>query len=406
MSALQLGLIIAGVLLVIGVIVYNHWQERRLRAPASRTADADARAAKGAQRVEPTFGTRGPDGLRSPGDAAAFRVDDTPDDAFVPPVDVIEPSPDSSAADAPLADAAVVRNVAPVTGRSASTLSSARAAESVRAAAAPDHEIECLIPLSPAAPLGVAAIGPGLNARVGKTFRWYGRNDARSDWQLLTATTPGLFAELVASLLLADRNGPASRAQLDTFVRHVANIAPTLPASFVPPDVAAEQARAEALDRLCAELDVQIGITVQKADPGSIAGTRLRGVAEAAGFRLAPGGRFELAHEETGVVVYTLQNLRPDPFTAESLRLTATNGVVLLLDVARTAEPLRTFDQMKLVAKRMAITLGAELVDDNHRPLDDAAFALIREQVDGAAEALRSVHIEPGSPRALALFSA
>ena len=80
--------------------------------------------------------------------------------------------------------------------------------------------------------------------------------------------------------------------------------------------------------------------------------------------------------------------------------------MVFLLDVARTADPVRTFDQMKMAAKRMAKTLGGELVDDNHRPLDDAAFALIREQVDGAAEALRAVHIEPGSARALALFSA
>ena len=150
---------------------------------------------------------------------------------------------------------------------------------------------------------------------------------------------------------------------------------------------------------------MQIGLTVQKPDPGSIAGTRLRGVAEAAGFRLAPGGRFEFA-DETGAVLYTLQNLRPDGFSAESLRLTATNGVVFLLDVARNADPVRVFDQMKLAAKRMAKTLGAELVDDNHRPLDDAAFATIREQVRDAAEALRAVHIEPGSPRALALFSA
>ena len=52
---------------------------------------------------------------------------------------------------------------------------------------------------------------------------------------------------------------------------------------------------------------------------------------------------------------------------------------------------------MKLAAKRLANTLGGELVDDNHRPLDDAAFAVIREQVDGAADALRAMHIEPGS---------
>jgi FtsZ-interacting cell division protein ZipA len=79
---------------------------------------------------------------------------------------------------------------------------------------------------------------------------------------------------------------------------------------------------------------------------------------------------------------------------------------VFLLDVARLPDPLRTFDQMKLAARRMAATLGAELVDDNRRPLDDAALATIREQVEAAAEALRVVHVQPGSPRALALFSA
>jgi len=233
-----------------------------------------------------------------------------------------------------------------------------------------------------------------------------GRADPRSDWERLASDTPGRFAEIVACLLLADRNGAVTPAQLDNFVRAVGGIAPALPAPFTPPDLSAEIARAESLDRLCAELDVQIGLTVQKPDPGSIAGTRLRGVAEAAGFRLAPGGRFEFVQEETGAVLYALQNLRPDAFTAESLRLTATNGVVFLLDVARNAEPVRVFDQMKLAAKRMAKTLGAELVDDNHRPLDDAALATIREQVGDAAEALRAVHIEPGSPRALALFSA
>ncbi|HJU22158.1 MAG TPA: cell division protein ZipA C-terminal FtsZ-binding domain-containing protein, partial [Casimicrobiaceae bacterium] len=115
---------------------------------------------------------------------------------------------------------------------------------------------------------------------------------------------------------------------------------------------------------------------------------------------------FEYVNEDTGAVLYTLQNLRPDAFSAEMLRVTATNGVVFLLDVARLSDPARTFDQMKLAARRMAHTLGAELVDDNRRPLDDAALATIREQIAEAAEALRAVHIEPGSPRASALFSA
>lgn len=83
----------------------------------------------------------------------------------------------------------------------------------------------------------------------------------------------------------------------------------------------------------------------------------------------------------------------------------ATPGAVLLLDVPRVADPARVFDQMKLVAKRMAQTLDAALVDDNQRPLKcDAALAAIRQQVQATAAAIRDVRIDPGSPRALALF--
>jgi len=151
---------------------------------------------------------------------------------------------------------------------------------------------------------------------------------------------------------------------------------------------------------------VQIGLSVVKPDTSPIAGTRLRGVAEAAGFHLGSGGRFEYVNEESGAVEYSLQNVRNEPFTPDSLRLTATSGVVFVLDVPRLHDPVRSFDRMKLAAKRMAHTLGGELVDDNHRPLDDAALAKIRMQVEAAAGALKSGYIEPGSARALALFGA
>src|SRR6185295_4830037 len=109
---------------------------------------------------------------------------------------------------------------------------------------------------------------------------------------------------------------------MDRFVGLVRDVATGLPATFTAPDVQSEIERAEALDRLCGDLDVQVGLTVLKPSPAMIAGTRLRGVAEAAGFRLTDNGRFDWVQEETGYVLYSLQNYRSDPFTAESLRLT------------------------------------------------------------------------------------
>ena len=147
-----------------------------------------------------------------------------------------------------------------------------------------------------------------------------------------------------------------------------------------------------------------MGLTLLKADLGQVTGTRLRGVAEAAGFRLTPSGQFEFVQEETGAVLYTLQNLKGEPFTAESLRTTSLPGVVLILDVPRVHDPVRVFDQMRLLAKRITLTLDAVLVDDNRRPLNDPALAAIREQVEATAGALRETNIDPGSPRALRLF--
>ena len=416
MSSLQFGLIVAGVVLVVAVIVYNVWQERRLRRTLADTRRAAERSAmeasrRSAERVEPTLGVERP---AAPSASAQPAVRPTArESTFEPPVDVMtSPPPFDVDADAVHATTTAISRaehndtVIDTESPALRPAGPAPAAHGARKLPQPDHEIESLIPLSPAAPVAAGALASGLHARIGKPLRWFGRVDARSDWQQLAADTPGRFADVVACMLLADRNGAASRAQLETFARVVREVASTLGATFTLPDLAHEAARAESLDRLCAELDVQIGLTVQMPEPASIPGTRLRGVAEAAGFRLSPAGRFEFVNEETGAVLYTLQNLRPDAFSAEMLRLTATNGVVFLLDVARLVDPVRAFDQMKAAAKRMASTLGAELVDDNRRPLDDAALATIREQVETAADALRAVHIEPGSQRALALFTA
>ena len=385
-SPLQLGLIVAGVALVVGVMIYNWWLERRVRRRIETTFRKPAEALAGAatSRVEPT--------LRGAGDVPddvipAYRPPENTA-TFTPPMDVIEHE------DVEVVEVPAVPATPTIVGSEGAT------------GRAPDPEIECIVTLQPAKPVGVGAFAAGLHARLGKRLRWFGRTAPEGPWQLLGTDTRGEFIELAACLLLADRNGPASRAQLDTFLRVMGDLAPHLPAAMSVRDVATEADRAEALDRLCADVDVQVGLTVLVKDDGSVAGTRLRGVAEASGFRLAPGGRFEWVQEDTGGVLYALTNLRNEPFTADSLRLSATNGVVVVLDVPRVADPPRTFDQMKLTAKRLAHNLGAELVDDNKRVLDDAALAEIRKQVEGAALALRETGIEPGSPRALALFGA
>lgn len=384
-SALQIGLVLAGLALVAGVVIANWLQLRRARRRREESgrpalSPRGGRAAGDDRRIEPTLSPIAP---TSPGAGPAGDAFEIPmDEIAVPPVDegppTIAPTPRSAMAGA-----------VPPTGTQPQ----------------PDPEIESVATLQPAKPVAVGTLAAGLHARVGKPLRWFGRREGESTWQRLTGETAGEFSEIAACLLLADRNGAASRAQIEAFQRVVSELAPMLPAAWSAAPADEEADRAEELDRLCAEIDMQIGLTIQKSD-GGIAGTKLRGVAEASGFRLAPGGRFECVHEDTGAVLYSLQSAGGEPFTIESLRTSTLAGVVLVLDVPRVADPARAFDQLKLAAKRMAHTLAGELVDDNRRPLTDAALAAIREQVVAAAGLLVRAQIEPGSPRAHKLFAA
>jgi len=404
MTSLQLGLIVAGIALVVGVVIYNWLQERRVRrriqeafrdtGPSHRNEGDDIPASlRGGGRVEPTLAraTASAAAPENPSDVAGAQGDDAPYD---PPLD-IQNRVASDLAETELAEEDAALESLP---------SAAPPQTRDRDASGPDPEIECVVMLQPVRPVSAGAIASGMHARLDKPLRWFGRKNPEAPWQRLKSDTAGEFTEIVACLLLADRRGAASVHVLEAFARLAGNVASAVPAAFVPPDAAREAARAETLDRICADLDVQIGLTLLKSGTSTIPGTRLRGVAEAAGFRPGDDGRFDWLQDETGAVLYSLSNYRSEPFTADALRGGSTPGVVFLLDVPRVPDPVRAFDQMKLAAKRMAQTLDATLVDDNRRPLDDAALVAIRAQIQGTVDALRTTNIEPGSPRAMALF--
>lgn len=407
-SALQVSIIGAGILLVVAVLIFNWWQLRRARqrleAPERSSSSHTQGTSVGdaTDRVEPTLQAQvQPKADALPADGVAvFRPGAMDEDFIPPPIEVLARSPleQDHANDAePLGSTTTLPP-------DKAFPDAAMLPTNLAALAGPDAEIESIIRIQAVKPVGAGALAAGLHARLGKRVRWFGRGANEARWVPLASDTKGAFSEIAACLLLADRNGAASAAQVETFARVVGEIATQLPAAIQLPDLGNEVQRAETLDRLCADVDVQVGLSVRKSGDTSIAGTRLRGVAEAAGFTLTPAGQFVFHQDDTEVVNFTLENMRSEPFSAETLRLSATDGIVLLLDVPQVPDPPRIFDQMKLVGKRLATTLGGELVDDNRRPLDDASLLAIRRQVEGATLALTRVGIEPGSPRARALF--
>ena len=164
-----------------------------------------------------------------------------------------------------------------------------------------------------------------------------------------------------------------------------------------------ELMRARALDQFCASVDLQLGVNVvATAEP--FAGTKLRGLAEALGLKLAADGSYH-ATDDQGQTRFTLSNIGADLFEAEAMKSLTTRGVTLSLDVPRVADGPAVFDALLLAARQLTEGLGGRLVDGQGHPLSDDMIAAIRAKVDELQQTMAQHQIAAGSPRALRLFS-
>lgn len=378
MNELQVSLLVIGGAIVAAVWGFNRWQERKLKrraeelfqsdhddvllddAPEGNRAPPPEREPPG--RIEPTLGGE-----------PAFSPDDTRSKEETLPEPVFE---------------------APA------------AAPAPRQAFAPGL-IDYVARLQAASPVPAAALEGAMAAVAGfgKPVAWRGLNSRTGAWEDLGRVGPEeTYAEFEAALQLVDRQGAVAARELEMFCDAVQNAAADLALTADCPDIQPAADRAAALDRLCADADVLIGINVIPANGQAIPATKVRAFAEAAGMKLADDGAFYFRTDE-GVALYSLCNLDPEPFTPESIKTLATHGVTLLLDVPKTPNGARAFDQMLSVARQMANTLGGLVVDDNRRPFTDAGADGIRGQLKDIYRRMDEMQVPSGGELAARLFS-
>ena len=395
MSTLQLGLLIIGVVLVIAVYGYNLYQERRIRRrmdeafktpadpllePAVAAANADAR-----ERIEPSISMRGGSG-----------GDDTPyDPPATAAVDAHPPEPQGATAET--AQQRAERGSPAAVERGSPPLASEPVGGEL-----PDPDIECVARLQAVDPIPGIVLMDAVEYAYAKPCRWVGRQ-VSGVWSAVRDVHS--YTEVAACLVLADRSGPLTDQGYAVFREAIEQLGQGIPAAFIIGERSEELERAAELDAFCADVDIQIGLNLLRRDGGRWTGTRLRGVAEASGFRLNGNGQFDYMSEDARVLLFRMHNREEQPLLAESMKLMQTGGVTLLLDVPRATEPVKVYDQMRALAKRLATTLDAELVDDNSKPLTDAGLGTIRSQLQTVQATMRAKGIEPGGPRALRLFS-
>ncbi len=391
MSDLQIGLLVIGAAIVVGVVLFNWIQERRFRRQADaafQAPAADALMQPGAmprdlERVEP--------GLHESALDAGGAAGDDEADVHV----------ELSRRAAPAAPEDVPPPVA-----TAATAAAPRSANPPPAAPAPyDELIEYRARIGGDA-LPANAFADALNqARtLGKAVRWTGLPVGAADWEEVQPWRDVHYQQVVVTMQLADRNGAVQEEQLAALCELLQATAQRHGLRLACDDVVDALERAQAIDRFCVDVDVLIGLNVVARGEGAVNLARIVREAEGSGMALGVDGVFQLL-DSRGEPLYALCNHDAEPFSAEVVEGQASQGVTLQFDVPRVPDGLKVFDGMVAFGRRLANEVGGILVDDNLRPLTDSGIEKIRSQLAHIYERMEARGVPSGSRRALRLFT-
>lgn len=372
MSDLQISLLAIGALVVGGVFLYNWFQERRFR-----------------RRLGEAFGEK-PEDVLLEREAAAPATEERLEPQLEP--ETLEASPAGTAPGMPVPPAVPVRPP--------------QSAREVLAESEIDPALDCVAEILADRAIPEAAISELMSklAACGKPARAAGFNQEAGSWEALDRGAGGRYTRLKLGLQLVNRSGPVNPAQLAMFGDAVTSAADRIDARASLPDSQVTLQTARDLDAFCAKVDVAIGVNVVATEGKLFSGTKIRALAEAAGFKLEPDGVFHFRDEHRRTL-FTLDNHEPAPFLPEQIKTLSTTGVTMLLDVPRVADGIDVLEGMLDIAHDLASALGGRLVDDNRVELSEAGVARIGQQLSSIRGTMERHGIPAGSPRALRLFS-
>ena len=373
MSDLQASLLIIGAVVVAAVVAFNWFQQRRLRRRLDDVAAAPVAKPLPRERLHPDSGTRtepqldageGARQVQGLAGSGRHRSDGRSDAPRNPVVASLPDVPDF------------------------------------------DPQVDYIAAIDGDEPISAAGLAE-LHTRAaagGRRFRVAGFNPETGDWEEAGRLSGGRYAHLRVAVQLVSRKGIVDAAALGAICDAVRACAARFSAVAYCPDIETALAAARDVDAYCADVDVAIGVNVVAPAGARFAGTRIRALAESAGFRLEPDGVFHY-YADSRQTLFTLDNHDPAPFLPEQIKHLDTGGITLLLDVPRVADGTAALELMLKAAVHLADGLGGTVVDDNRVPLSDRSVGAIEQQLQSIRTRMEARGMAPGSERALRLFA-
>lgn len=346
MSTLQIGLAIAGGLVLAAVVAHGAWSARKV---------APRQAQPGTDEYRPT----------EPGEAIEPRLE--ADEFEVPVAPVYAPTEKKPGLDA------LIDVIAPI---------------------ALEAEIH-----------GEAAVAslPSTRRVGSKPFAVEGLNCASRHWEI---PAPGQrYEALQAGVQLANRSGALNEIEFSEFVAKTQAFCDAIGGTADFPDMLEEVARARELDQFASGHDAQLGFTLRAQSAAWSPGYVQQ---QAARLGFVPGalpGRMVLPATGAGMppvlslLFDTQAALADDPAQA------AVRQVALGLDVAQVDRSEQPFVRLRDVAQAMSQAMDGIITDDNGQVLARDAMDAIGGELEGLYDTLEQRDLTAGSALARRLFS-
>jgi hypothetical protein len=390
MNELTLPLLAIGLGLIVLLVAFNWWQERKIRKLAEKTLHFTEDAATLEENLVPEFNDNQASVSVEDGE---FNIDDEVDFKIDVSEVISEPHEISDASIVLAEDQSLTTETAKVIPLR--TLPEALSIE---------VDLIAMMDL-PAAENGERLRNMLMRlVSLDKPVSAYGLTEDQV-WQgLHREQASELFIRVAYGLQLADRAGAVSEETLKRFHEEIAQIADALGAQVAWMGSTDALNFAKDLDAFCLEVDQLVNLHVINGVGGRFMATKFNSLAEANHLTLDVEGKF-LAKNDEQEVLFAVMNMEKIPFSAHMLKATTLKGVTFQMDVARTPNCTETFNQMVNSAKNIASALSGALVDDHQRELSDAQLEKIRQQLKLIQVQMTVRGIVPGSPLALRLFA-
>jgi len=346
MSDLQIGLILLGVVLILLVLLFNWWQDRRVRRQMQEQfpeREDDPLLGPAAPSLRPT--------RREPGLGNVAQADpEAPIDSDDDPAEV-------------------------------------------------DPATEVVIDISFSTPVPSDQLHAATHAvrRVGsKPVRLFAEKEGGGHRARLR---PGEnYVSMQLAVLLANRSGPLSEIEWSELWTFAQGLTERFDASMEGPELNEVVERARQVDAACAELDAMVGLALQL--PGALSVAEVGRALEEAGF-LRHGPQLAWM-SDLGIPRFTalFNGLLPGEVQSAGV-----DRIDLVLDLPNSPADDQAFSRMASVGRHLAANLDAQLLDDQGRPLADGVDEAIDRQLYECYQRLDAAGFAAGDFRTSRLFS-